>query len=150
MIQPTSNIRNIVQMNKAFDRMYRRINKMIYYNPECFCKLHPKEMPVIEKILAALYQDYTEHKDDKDYAGIKVTPLSEMVGMTEGSLKSVIWMLIPQFVYIRTYGAGNTVARKFKLNVVGVELVEKLMSAPEQEEQVHIDEEEEDEPQFDN
>lgn len=137
-------------MNKAFDRMTRRVNKMIYYNQDCFCKLQPLELQVLERVLGVLYQDYLEHKDVKEYSGMKAKIFREKATIGEKSLKAIIWMLIPQFVNIQTKGEGKTVARKYKLNANGIELVERLMNPPTPKEKEQIDEEEEDESLSDN
>jgi hypothetical protein len=90
-------------------------------------------MEQIELLLTKLYTDYLAHKDDKNYKGMKHEELSEaLIGRSKyraqrmSTTRSTVWLLIPQFVNIRSYGYKQD-ARKYKLNEYGVKLVEVLI-----------------------
>lgn len=142
MEKPKYTIKLQIDSKKTLNRLIRKVDKAIYYNDNCICKLQSSEMITIDRVLTALYEDYILHKDDEEYSGIKHCILAEKIGMSKIALKATIWMLIPQFVDIRTYGRDLKIARKYKLNGNGIELVERIMNPDiknEVEEVINID-----------
>jgi len=138
-----------VDTKQAIHRLKRRVDKCIYYNEDCFCKLKPIEMEQISVVLARLYQDYIEHKDDFDkHQGMKSEDLAKTFQTAAGTtpkdkrIKSIMWMLIPQFVNIKSYGYSNSTARKYKLNQTGILLVETLIKETEKKAEDNINQNE--------
>ncbi|MFA6089861.1 MAG: hypothetical protein WC755_08440 [Candidatus Woesearchaeota archaeon] len=134
-MKTTKNGMKVFERLGAYNRLRRRVNKCIYYNKDCFVKLKPTEMQGIETVLLTLYQDYLTNKEG--YEQYKGTQTKQLAAGFDGKIKTylaqeravrnAVWMLIPQFVNIRTYGMGFKVARRYKLNQYGIEIVEMLM-----------------------
>ena len=117
-------------MRKAYNRMLRRVNKAIYHSKDCWCSFHNlQEYENVCNILIALYNDYLENKEDyyKDYLGMKAGQLQKILGIRIETLKGCIWMIIPQFVNVRGYGANIKKTRRFKLNKYGIEITRVLL-----------------------
>lgn len=144
-----SNIKMFVK-RAAFERLKRRVNKCIYYSDDCFVKLLAPEMRQISLILSRLYQDYLENKDDFDkHKGLYIDKIALALAddpehntrrLKTTTAKGTLWMLIPQFVHVKSYGYGQRSSRRYKLNQNGIELIEYLMKENEKIENGEVSE----------
>lgn len=124
----------LIDMSKAFNRLRRKYDKCIFYNDNCFIKLQAHEMKHIQQVLSYLYMDYYNNKENKDWRGLKHSeaslcfePNSKNAKFREQIYRATVWMLIPQFVDVRTWGGNQRMSKRYKLNPYGVKLVETLM-----------------------
>jgi len=125
--------KKLINIKQAIIRLKRSVAKCIYYNDDCFIKLRPIEMEHLTLILGHLYDAYLEHKDDATYKGMKHEELSNALiekskykAQRRSTARSTVWLLIPQFVNVRSYGYKRD-ARKYMLNEFGIKLVETLL-----------------------
>ena len=126
-------VKRLIDTNIAIERIRRRVNKCIYLNKYCFMKLKGTEIPRLNALLLALYDDYLLHKDNKEYIGLKqetladcYLPFNKDKNGRDGMVRQFAWFLIPQFVYVRSIGLERQ-SRKYRLNENGVKLVELLI-----------------------